>query len=1164
MLIGYACVSKADGSQSLDLQRDALRDEGVDAVNLYHDFASGARDDRPGLDNGLRALRKGDAGLPEESNRLLRPASCFPIAAFVCLLAAAPAASQVPPDEAWRAIETERFRVIFPEHLEALGRRAGDLAERAYRELTAQFREGPSGRIDIVLSDHVDVSNGSATIWPSNRILLYARPPADDLALAYFDDWLELLVVHELAHVFHLDYGGTMGRIFRALFGRAQTPLNFPGAVVPRWVIEGLATWYESALTGAGRVHGTFHEMVLRTAMLEGRFESIGQAGGNSPQWPGGIRRYAYGALFFDYLLDKHGRDGMAAFVEAVVRPAAQLPLPRLNSASRRAFGATLSSEWAAWTNERRARARRLDEALAELGPISEPEALTRNARYGLHPTLSPDGSALLYLRSDGRSDPRLVVISPASGEQSTVTRTNNRTPLDVLPTGEIVFAQRDYTDRYRVFSDLYVATIEGSVRRVTESARLTAPSAGPDGTWVVAVTEGGGTNGLARIDLRDGATETLVAPATGTYWADPAVSPDGRWVAASRWRERRHDVVILDADGRVMHEVTRDRALDLAPDWSADGRHLVWSSDRTGILNVLGAEIDPHTAAAGPPVMLTNVRTGAAFPSVDPASEWLYFSGYHVDGWEVERVPFAPDAAPPAPVPAARFEEVATPARDTRDTAASDPGGMTPRVAGVTAAPPPGGAESAVHEYSPSSTLYPRYWLPALREPTATAPATVGDVEVPRTEVLGYAVGGRTSGIDLVGRHSYDIGAKVFTSGGRGEGDVSYEYRGLGNPTIGVTASQRWDDGGVRVRPAGAAGSPETFFVLERERRLATSVRIHRPGVRTSTSLRFSAGLAPERSGSAGRCTTADRRLPPRAARQPAERVRGLVQRVHRAVACVPDGQRAWRRTVSARADSRRPERSGGPRQARRRRSLRRRSPRPAAPLRSVAGAGLRCAGPGGPRERRDGPRTGRADRLLRVRRRVGRPRDIGGASLTGGRLGLLSRSGLRDLHAVGTLCMVHHRGVAGAAGPRQPRPRSVAAAPRPHLRIRLLRRRQRLGWRRVIFRRRKSQAPPPGVGGIRGEHRPPRPVLGATPAACRCRVPAGRPGRAAVLRPPGPTVLICRCSGVDTRRAPSFGGHPDVSAAVPATVCERSALRGVVLQLRPVAAGSLKRSSR
>ena len=43
MLIGYARVSKADGSQSLDLQRDALGAAGVDAGHVYHDFASGVR-----------------------------------------------------------------------------------------------------------------------------------------------------------------------------------------------------------------------------------------------------------------------------------------------------------------------------------------------------------------------------------------------------------------------------------------------------------------------------------------------------------------------------------------------------------------------------------------------------------------------------------------------------------------------------------------------------------------------------------------------------------------------------------------------------------------------------------------------------------------------------------------------------------------------------------------------------------------------------------------------------------------------------------------------------------------------------------------------------------------------------------------------------------------
>ncbi len=50
MLIGYMRVSKADGSQATDLQRDVLIAAGVDPVHLYEDQASGMREDRPGLD----------------------------------------------------------------------------------------------------------------------------------------------------------------------------------------------------------------------------------------------------------------------------------------------------------------------------------------------------------------------------------------------------------------------------------------------------------------------------------------------------------------------------------------------------------------------------------------------------------------------------------------------------------------------------------------------------------------------------------------------------------------------------------------------------------------------------------------------------------------------------------------------------------------------------------------------------------------------------------------------------------------------------------------------------------------------------------------------------------------------------------------------------------
>jgi DNA invertase Pin-like site-specific DNA recombinase len=45
MLIGYARVSKTDGSQSTDLQRDALLAEGIKEESIYQDYASGKRED---------------------------------------------------------------------------------------------------------------------------------------------------------------------------------------------------------------------------------------------------------------------------------------------------------------------------------------------------------------------------------------------------------------------------------------------------------------------------------------------------------------------------------------------------------------------------------------------------------------------------------------------------------------------------------------------------------------------------------------------------------------------------------------------------------------------------------------------------------------------------------------------------------------------------------------------------------------------------------------------------------------------------------------------------------------------------------------------------------------------------------------------------------------
>ncbi len=747
------------------------------------------------------------------------------LAAAAFLLALPPLAARgqtVPPDEDWRQFATEHFVVTHPASLTPLGVRAGELAERAWDFLAGHFDDAPAAPVHLLLTDHADIANGFASPAPFNRITIFARPPVDGGNISYFDDWLELVIVHELVHTFHLDMTGPIGRVVRALFGRLPTHWpTFPSAASPTWFVEGLAVWFESQYTGAGRVRGSWQEMVLRMAALEGDFAASGRVEGVSPVWPGGSRPYVYGSRYLAHMAGLHGEEALAGMARSV---AGTLVPYRMNAAARDAFGVGVEESWRRWGEGLADESRDLAAELAEWAPLTVGEEVEGAGRRAEQAMVSPDGSTLAWIRSDGVDEAQIRTANPDGSGARRLTRVNSvGGSVAWDPDGGLVFTQLDFADRYRLYSDLHRVGPNGAVERITRGERISYADVAPDGRRAVAVREGGGTNALVMVDLATGAVTPWAPSRPGRHWAFPRWSPDGTRVAAVRWETpARMDIVVLDGAGGVVAEATRDRAVDTTPFWSPDGRWLLWSSDRTGIPNLFAAPIDG--AEVGETRQVTNVLGGASHPSVDPGSRWIHFSSYHADGWHIERIPWDP-AAWFAPQPTSpRFQ-----GSGGRPAAS----GSVPAPAADRADLPPSGP------YRPSATLRPWHWQPLYRA-AERGTDDAGRIHTVFRPFAGIATGGS----DLVGRHAWSLAARLALDASRFAGNFGYSYRGLGNPVLGLSLSQSWDATSGTIVPGGAT---EEFFLVSRERAASLSASFLRQRYRHAASFGLRGSLVGE-----------------------------------------------------------------------------------------------------------------------------------------------------------------------------------------------------------------------------------------------------------------------------------------------------------------------------
>ncbi|MGH7519664.1 MAG: hypothetical protein ACREMI_00140, partial [Gemmatimonadales bacterium] len=435
---------------------------------------------------------------------------------LVCVLVLFPAvvAGQVDPSGPWRTLHTQHFRVHFRPAYRDKARDVAAEAERAYALLARELHP-PRGTIDLTVSDDVDTPNGFTTTYPSNRFTILLVPPVTDPGLQDFDSWERLVVVHELAHVFHLDRSRGLWGALQSIFGRA--PGLFPNQYQPSWVIEGIATYYESRFTAGGRADGSFHRQVVAADVAAGEARSPWDAL-LFTRWPGGLAPYAYGSRFWEYL-SQTGRDSVVPrFVEGT---AGQFIPFRVGRPLRR-VGASLEVSW-----------RRALDSAGSMQPATRSRLIAGRLRGQPVARVSPDGRSLAYVHNDGRGAQRLRVIDSQSGAELRSHRVTGQVSFD-WRADTLIIAQLDFTSRWTIRSDLWRWAPDGAWTRMTRNARLIEPRASG---WVVSALELGRGHSIARLPPM----QRLDSSAT---WGPAVPSRDGQWVVAPRHQDGRWSLV--------------------------------------------------------------------------------------------------------------------------------------------------------------------------------------------------------------------------------------------------------------------------------------------------------------------------------------------------------------------------------------------------------------------------------------------------------------------------------------------------------------------------------------------------------------------------------------------------------------------------------------------
>jgi len=551
-----------------------------------------------------------------------------------CLCASAALAQA--PHEHWRTITTKHFRVHYPASFEAWATRAAGRLESVREAVVAEVGFAPEQVTDVLVIDPVAEANGQTIpLLDTPRMVLFAQPPGPETQIGEYRDWIDLLAVHETAHLVHL-LRPSRNPVER--FAERFLPLNPIVLRAPRWIFEGYATVIEGRITGSGRPSGSMRAAILRKWALEGRLPTYAQINSDR-RFLGMSMAYLMGSAFLEWLEQRSGPDAMRHM------------WARLTARQRRSFDEAFAGVYGERPDRLYGRfVAELTESAAALSQAEAPregELWQETSRGSGDPAVSPDGKSLAMVIRPEKGDAKLVVLSTGENEEEEKYRKRiekmlTRDPQDVAPVrtkplprkpkhtlkpldggdlsdprwtrdgASIIYTHKQPDrDGGRPAKEIVMEHAVGANVRLTHLADVKDADPLPDGKRAVAVRDRFGFSQLVTVDLETGAVTAMNEPSLEVVYTHPRAAPDGR-VA---WAEHRGGVWrVGDVEGAF------------SPEWGKDGA-LYTVVARGGFIDI---------AKEGVPV--TRMLGAAMAPAPSPDGS-LYFMSLEPDGFVVRRI---------------------------------------------------------------------------------------------------------------------------------------------------------------------------------------------------------------------------------------------------------------------------------------------------------------------------------------------------------------------------------------------------------------------------------------------------------------------------------------------------------------------------------------------